>query len=67
MHFSTYLRIENLAGGCMASDRSFIRALRSRLNENALKRSSRDIRREVIADMFKLRNDAIKLITNNRL
>ena len=67
MHFSTYLRIENLAGGCMASDRSFIRALRSRLNENALKRSSRDIRREVIADMFELRNDAIKLITNNRL
>jgi hypothetical protein len=67
MHFSTYLRIENIAGGCMASDRSFIRALRSRLNKNALKRSSRDIRREVIADMFELRNDAIKLITNNRL
>jgi hypothetical protein len=67
MHFSTYLRIENLAGGCLASDRSFIRALRSRLNKNALKRSSRDIRREVIADMFELRNDAIKLITNNRL
>lgn len=67
MHFSTYLRIENLAGGCLASDRSFIRALRSRLNKKALKRGSRDIRREVIADMFKLRSDAIKLITNNRL
>lgn len=67
MHFSTYLRIENLAGGCFASDRSFIRALRSRLNQNALKRSSRDIRREVIADMFEIRNEAIKLITNNRL
>jgi hypothetical protein len=62
MHFSTYLRIENLAGGCLASDRSFIRALRSRLNKKALKRGSRDIRRELIADMFELRNEAKKVM-----
>jgi len=64
MHFSTYLRIENKAGGYCASNRAFIRALRSKLKKSALKRASRDIRRELIADMFAFRKQAIDMRIN---
>mgnify|MGYP001389664225 FL=1 len=65
MHFSTYLRIENKAGGYFASDRAFIRALRSKLKKSALKRSSREIRRELIADMFEFRKQSINQATKS--
>ncbi len=61
MPFSTYLRIENLAGGVFASDRAFIRALRSKLKKSVLKRAEREIRRELIADMFEFRKRAVGL------
>jgi hypothetical protein len=38
MHYSTYTRIESLAGGVFSSDRAFIRALRSKLLKRAVGR-----------------------------
>lgn len=64
MMYPTYLRVEKIAGGCFASDRSFIRALRSRLNKNALKRESRAIRREIIGELFDFRDKSIALYFN---
>jgi hypothetical protein len=61
MHYSTYCRIESLAGGVHASDRALIRALRSKLLKTALQRESREIRRELITDLFEYRDAALSL------
>lgn len=64
MHYSTYTRIESLAGGVCSSDRALIRAFRSKLLKTALKRESRLIRRELITDLFRHRDSALSLYVN---
>ena len=64
MQYSTYLRIESLAGGVCSSDRALIRALRSKLLKKALKRESREIRRELIKDLFEYRDASLSLYVN---
>jgi len=59
----TYNRIETIAGGCWASDRDFIRALRSKLTNQAKSRDKREIRRELIASMFQKREKARSLFS----
>ena len=57
----TYNRIENMAGGCWASDRDFIRAFRSKLTREAKTRDARDRRHALIVSMFKKRERAREL------
>jgi len=67
MSFSTYLRVEHRAGGAWASDRAFIRAMRSCLSGFGRSRDGRELRRQFFAAGFEHRADARDLCAQHRL
>ena len=47
---SQFIRIETIAGGSLASNRSIIKALRSRLSVEGKSRSMRQVRHDLIRE-----------------
>ena len=58
MMTSLYNLIENKAGGCNASPRAFIRALRDTITAEAKSRAMREARHNTIRDMLEERQKA---------
>ena len=59
MMYAQYCRLESRAGGCLSSDRAFIRACRAVLNRKGRSRVARRGRHMWIREGLKLKSNAI--------
>jgi len=59
-----FYRVERIAGGVLASDKTFIKAIHSILNKKAKTFSMREQRHAYIHAMLKMKNSADKLYLN---
>jgi hypothetical protein len=67
MQYGTYQRIEWHAGGCYASPRAMIRSLRKRLQPLVrTKREYRELRRELVRELFEYQEQEQLLIQRYR-